>query len=73
MNVERITAIAQAVLTLILVLGFFAGIYLAWFADVEISPERLRIVDTMNGVAGSLAMMAAGFWLQRQRNTDKGA
>jgi arginine exporter protein ArgO len=65
---DRITMIAQIVLSILLFIGFHVALYLAWFSPHEIDPERLRIIDTMVGVLGAAFTMTIAFWFARQRN-----
>ena len=68
MGIDRITAIAQLTLSIILVTGFFGALYIAWFSSSSIEPERLRIIDTMVGALGTMVMAVVTYWFARQRN-----
>lgn len=68
MNAERITLIAQLVLSLLVFSSFDIALYMAWFAQGEIPAERLRIVDTMVGSLGTLLTVVGAYWFARQRN-----
>ena len=70
-TIDKITMIAQLTLSVLLFLGFFVALYLAWFSNVTISAERLRVVDTMVGVLGTAFAMVISFWFARQRNAVK--
>ena len=65
---DKVTMGAQILLSMLLFIGFFVALYMAWFSPVQISAERLRIVDTMVGVLGATFTMVIGFWFARQRN-----
>lgn len=62
------TLIAQAALSVVLVAGFFLSLAFAWFSNVEIPPERLRVIDTMNGSLGAAFIAVVSYWFARQRN-----
>lgn len=68
MNAERITLIAQLSLSYLLIGGFGWALHLAWFAQIDIAPERLRIIDTMVGSLGTMVMAVVTYWFARQRN-----
>jgi protein-S-isoprenylcysteine O-methyltransferase Ste14 len=68
---DKVTMVAQIVLSVLLFLGFFLALYFAWFSNAEISDQRLRIIDTMVGVLGTTFAMVISFWFARQRNAVK--
>lgn len=70
---DRVTMGAQIVLSVLLFIGFFLALYIAWFSDVKIEDGRLRIIDTMVGVLGATFTMIVSFWFARQRNAVKEA
>lgn len=69
-TVEKITLVAQFLLTMVLFAGFFIAFYIAWFSSVVIDDGRLRIIDTMVGSLGTMTAMAAAYWFARQRNAS---
>ena len=68
MNSERITLVAQLILSILLFGAFGWALYLAWYASGEIQAERLRIIDTMVGSLGTMVMAVVTYWFARQRN-----
>lgn len=68
---DRVTMVAQLVLSILLFAGFFIALYLAWFSPHTLEPERYRVIDTMVGVLGATFTMVVGFWFARQRNAVK--
>lgn len=69
-TIEKITLTAQLVLSLVLILGFFGALYIAWFSDSAIADARLRIIDTMVGALGTMVMAVVTYWFARQRNAS---
>jgi ABC-type sulfate transport system permease component len=68
---DRITMVAQVMLTALLFVGFHVALYLAWFSPHTLEPERYRVIDTMVGVLGATFTMVVSFWFARQRNAVK--
>lgn len=68
MNTDNITLVAQLMLSVLLIVGFFGALYIAWFSHSAVSPERLRVIDTMVGALGSMVMAVVTYWFARQRN-----
>lgn len=65
---DKVTMGAQIVLSILLFIGFFVALYVAWFSPHKIDPDRLRVIDTMVGVLGTTFAMVISFWFARQRN-----
>jgi hypothetical protein len=68
MKQDTVTMLAQLTLSLLLFMGFFVALYVAWFSPVKVEADRLRVIDTMVGVLGATFTMVVGFWFARQRN-----
>lgn len=68
MKTDVVAMVAQLVLSVLLFVGFFVALYVAWFSPVKIDPDRLRIIDTMVGVLGAAFIAVVSFWFARQRN-----
>jgi arginine exporter protein ArgO len=68
---DKVTMVAQLMLSVLLFVGFFVALYMAWFSPHTIDPSRLRIIDTMVGVLGTTFAMVISFWFARQRNAVK--
>lgn len=67
---EKITAIMQFALTVLFTFGYFFITAVVLFGRAEISPEQMRLADTLFGILSAVLVQQSGYWFSRQRGQD---